>query len=497
MIETGTSQTIPAPVGGWNTRDPLDGMDVFFALRMDNWFPEERSVSFRKGFSQFATGMGAEPVASLMVLREADSTETMIAASDGKLWDVTTGTPSSLGSGFTVDAWQHVCMNNVLVMVNGSDQPQQWNGTALSAATYTGLTDNDLIQATVYRSRIYFTAKDSASIWYGGIRSITGALTEFPVGYEFQLGGYPMWVSTWTRGAGDVTQDLLVICSSQGEVLLYAGSSPDLEGFGLVGRAFLGKPLGRRSYLNVGTELEIITDSGVVPLSQVMSNPLYATANTLTDKIAPTFNSSAALYGTNSGWEGVVYRKGRYVAYNIPVDSAQSHQYVRNLYTGAWSRFTGQNAACWCVFGDNLYFGGMAGDVYKADDTLTDNGANIETHLKFSFNYLGNRESLKKVSLVRPLLVSSSQISFQLGADVDFENKDLTDTITTQPDEGGEWDVADWDSAEWAGENINVANWYSITGLGRCVSLKFRADVSGVASSMTAAHVIYQEGGLI
>lgn len=496
MIETGTSQTIPAPVGGWNTRDPLDGMDVFYALRMDNWFPEERYVSFRRGFSSFASSMGSERVESLIPHYTAAGIGSLLACTDGKIYDVTTGTASEKKNSLSSDLWQYVAMNNVTVLCNGSDQPQQWNGSAMSDAVYTGISDDaDLIQCTTFRNRIYFVAVDSGSIWYGGIRSITGALTEFPISYEFQLGGYPLWVATWTRGSGDVSQDLFVCCSQLGEVLIYGGSAPEFDSWALVARAFIGKPLGRRSCVSVGAELEIITEAGVVNLSTVLSNEL--TGQTLTDKIAPTFNNAANLYGSNNGWGGCVYRRGRYVAYNIPINSSQSHQYVRNLLTGAWTRFTGQNAATWAVFNGRLYFGGMAGDVYLADDGLTDNAANIDTYLKLSFNYLGNREQVKKVSLVRPLLISSNQITFELGADVDFEDRELTDTIITEPDEGGEWDVAEWDVAEWGGENINVANWYSVTGLGRCVSLKFRASVSGVSTQMTAAHVIYQEGGLI
>lgn len=497
IVDNARSITIPAPVGGLNTKDPLDGMDVFYAIEMDNWFPEERGVRVRGGTSLFCSGLGTDPVETLIEHNSAAGTRSFLACCDDEIFNVTSGTASSLKSSLTNGRWQHTKMNAVTVLVNGADQPQQWNGSAISDATYTGIADDaKLIQGTNYRSRLWFVDTDG-KVWYGGVRSITGALTEFPVGYEFQRGGYPMWVATWTRGNGDVTQDLWVCCTSEGEVLVYAGSSPDSDAFSLVGRAFLGKPLGRRSYQNVGTELEILTEDGIIPLSRVMSDPL-SVISPLTDKIYPSFNRDAASYSTNFGWQASVYTKGRYAIYNIPVlEGEQSGQYVRNLYTGAWTRFVGWNAACFATFNANLYFGGPNGNIYLADTGMSDNGSNIATRLSFAFNYLGDREHLKKLAFFRPIVVANESITFQTGADVDFETTDLVDTITTTADEGAEWNTAEWNTAEWAHEEISASDWYGVTGLGRAISLKLRADLSGVQPSMTAVHLLFQGGGTL
>ena len=47
-------RTVPPPVGGWNTRDPLDQMDAKDAILLDNWFPRENDVVMRGGHTEFA-----------------------------------------------------------------------------------------------------------------------------------------------------------------------------------------------------------------------------------------------------------------------------------------------------------------------------------------------------------------------------------------------------------------------------------------------------------
>ena len=40
----GRRSVIPAPVSGWNTRDPEAAMDPSYALHMENYFPERGRV---------------------------------------------------------------------------------------------------------------------------------------------------------------------------------------------------------------------------------------------------------------------------------------------------------------------------------------------------------------------------------------------------------------------------------------------------------------------
>ena len=48
--------TVPAPVGGLNTRDSLNLMPATDAVRLDNWNPGISALSVREGYRPVASG---------------------------------------------------------------------------------------------------------------------------------------------------------------------------------------------------------------------------------------------------------------------------------------------------------------------------------------------------------------------------------------------------------------------------------------------------------
>ena len=500
---TAVSTSVPFPILGWNTKDPLDQMEPGYAVSMDNIFPEERNGSLWGGSESYVTsGMGSSGVKTLTTFVKSDGNEVFLAATNGNIYNISTSTAVSLGSGFTNDAWQVVDINGKKLFFNGDDQCQQFDGTTLSNAAYTGsgLTDNDLIQGTAYRGHLYVVQKNSKSFWYHPtLGGVTGGLTEFPLAPYLSRGGNLMFVTTWTRDQGAITSELFVAVSSEGEVLIFTGNSPDLDGFSLVGHIFLAKPLSRRAYLNYRSEVEVITQEGVVPLSAAVSAALVpGQQNTLTDKISSTFNDAAFTYATNFGWEAVIHPKGKRIYYNIPiVDGTQSHQYVRNSLTGAWSRRKGWNATSWGVFNDELYFGTGSGQVVKADSGDDDRGSDIEYNLQYSYNYLGDERRVKHFKKVKPIIISTATIEMGIEINTDFESKPVTNIVTVTGPVGADWDLTDWDTADWADADVYIADWYDVDGIGRAGSIHMAGQVGGATFSISATHIVFDVGGFL
>ena len=46
------SKTIPPPVLGWNTKDPISQMDPLYSPEIENYFPGNGVVSLRNGYTQ-------------------------------------------------------------------------------------------------------------------------------------------------------------------------------------------------------------------------------------------------------------------------------------------------------------------------------------------------------------------------------------------------------------------------------------------------------------
>jgi hypothetical protein len=497
---TANSRSIPFPVGGWNTRDPLDTMEPIYAQRLDNIFPNERAGELRGGTTSFcAAGLGSGEVSTLTEHVTAAGARVFIACANGKIINITSGTASDLGTGFSVNRWQTIDFKGKKLFYNGTDQCQQFDGTTLSAATYTGIgTDNDLIQGTAYRNRLYLVPKNSASFWYGAPNAITGALTEYDVSPLLTKGGYIMFVTTWTQNTGIASDELLVIVSSEGEVLIYQGGNPDIAGFSIAAHLFLGKPLGRRGYLNYLSDVEIMTQTGVVSLANAIGKVVIPGEGDLTDKISPTFNDVAKLYSANFGWQAILYPNGRRIVYNIPISSgSQSHQYVRNVVSGAWCRFTGMNAASWGIYNDVPYYGTFDGKVIKADTGANDQDANISFAMFGSYNYYGDREHVKHFNNVRPIFLADSNMTLSLTMSVDGDENISGDTVSVVGTSGALWDSVFWDTTDWGGQNISSSDWYAINGIGRSGALKMEGSVKDVRFSVNAFHVTYDSGGIL
>ena len=105
---TGESTTVPAPIGGLNTRDAPDMMEQSDAIRLDNFFPGSTDVSLRNGYTSHATGLPST-VQSLMAY-SSGATNKLFAASGANIYDVTSagGVGSPQVTSLSNAQFQHV-----------------------------------------------------------------------------------------------------------------------------------------------------------------------------------------------------------------------------------------------------------------------------------------------------------------------------------------------------------------------------------------------------
>lgn len=505
---TSISVTVPAPVGGWNTKDPLDLMPVTDAVRLENFIPETQFVRVRGGYRVHATGMGTAAVQTLAEYADAAGNRKLLACANGRIYDATTysAAATSLASGFTSNKWQTVNFRStggtsIVIFVNGTDTPQQFNGTAVAALGFTGPASvSSWIGVTLYRDRVVLLEKDSCKIWYGATGALSGATTAIDFGPLLKRGGFVQAIATWTRDTGAASVDQFVIISSTGETLFYTGDFAGGGNFTIVGRFFLPPPVGRRPVAYMGTETVVLTEQGVLPLSKVinMSPEQDQFYIKFSDKISDAFTDAATDYRSNFGWECLDYSRQHFGLVNIPiVDGVQSQQLLVNTLTGAWCKLTGINASSWSVLNGKPYFGGMDGKVYEWDYGFNDNGAAISCRLKTAFNYFDMRDALKKFNMCRPVLAATSELTFIHNIDVDFQDRSLTDAITISAPSGAEWDTATWDVDSWSGATVYNRASYAVTGLGRCAAIRLEASIKDVSFNVNAFQLTFEPGGVI
>lgn len=89
--------------------------------------------------------------------------------------------------------------------------------------------------------------------------------------------------------------------------------------------------------------------------------------------------------------------------FNIPQSNRGFHQYVFNTLTGAATRFTGINVACFGSLGENLFFGSADEPaVHRSDSGHTDNGETIFAEAVQAFSYFKTPRNRKIFKLAQP-----------------------------------------------------------------------------------------------
>lgn len=494
-----------APVRGWNARDALADMKAGDAIRLVNWFPTTTDLVIRGGNSDHLTGVTGV-AETLAVYNAMNGTSKMFTATDGGVFDASSaGAVGASVATSTNGYWQPTNFgdgtNNWLIMVNGVDKPNYYNGsawTAVDAASspaLTGLTTTSIANVFAHLGRLFFIEKNSLSFWYLAAGAAGGALTEFDLSSIVTKGGFLLAGGSWSMDSGSGPTDRAVFITSEGEVVIYIGTNPGSAAtWEKVGTYFLGKPRGRRCVVPFGGDLIILTETGAYPLSAVMQSQTVELKLALSDRIVNAFNEASRTYGGNVGWEGVFYPARSAMVFNIPItEGTDSKQYVMNTTTKAWCEFDSWDAACFAVFNGDLYFG-KDGGVQKAWTGTADVDADIVSDAKEAFNKFGS-DAQKECVLYRPILQVNGSISYLTGIDVDFKEVALVGTATYSVTSGAQWDVDDWDEAYWQATLDIVRDWQSPQeNFGTWFAGKIRVSTNSLEVHWLASDIMFQLG---
>lgn len=477
--------TIPPPVGGWNRRDAIPLMDVGDAIRLDNWIPDTTSVHLRAGYTTHAalaaTATAVETLIQYMPPNTANAK--LFAAIPSALYHVTAAATASASavavSGLSNGRWQYDQISNVagtfLMMANGADAPRLYDGSTWTTASVTasGLNTTNIVGIHNHMNRLWLIEENQLHVWYLGTSAIAGVPTKFPL--PFRRGGKLMAMGSWTRDGGSGPDDCAVFVSSRGECLIYAGTDPSSSTTSaLVGVYTIPEVIGRRCMINAGAELGILTSQGLVPLSQILGMVTsQASKASFTDKISGQFREQYQASGTAFGWQCIEYPKQNLLIINVPIsERSRQHQYVMNINTGAWCRFTAINAGCWSLFGDNIYFGGNDGVIYKFDSGHLDGAANITGTLQSAYGTFGSLQS-KRYTMARPLFLAPAGYNPPVTIQTDYDTSEPAVNVVSIQTGGTQWNAGQWDSFQWAGGAVPSLGWQGVTGEGRAASIAF------------------------
>jgi hypothetical protein len=364
----------------------------------------------------------------------------------------------------------------------------------------TGVNSNVFVNVNMCQNRLFFVQKDSMTFWYLPVESIGGAALDFPLGAISRSGGFLQAMGTWTLDAGYGVDDLSAFVTSMGEVIVYKGTNPSsADAWSEVGVWQLGQTFSRRCFFKFGGDLLLLTQDGLVPMAGALQSSRLDPRIYLTDKIFFAVSQAATVYYAEFGWQINYFASENMLILNIPIGTGYE-QYVMHTITKSWARFTGINAICWEVSGNNkIYFGanGYVGEFYSQ---LSDNGSNIVATAQQAYSYFDTRGQLKRFTLVRPILQTDNGLPTVLcGISTDFDTVPLTNQIAFNPAtlDIGVWDTGLWDDVNWGGTLTTTKFWQGVSGTGFAGSININVASQGIEFHWASTDYVMETGGVL
>ncbi len=481
------SQAIVLPVatGGLNTVSPLAAMPMEDAVIMNNIIPDVDKVVTRGGYEQVITGYTAD-VESLFEYRSA-ATAKLISVAGGTFYEgIDTAGLTQIGTGFSNSRWNGDMMNNHLLLFNGVDTPQKYDGTTLSnnVFTGTGLTPSNLEGMAVYKSFLMTWTGEECGFWYGGVSAISGPLTYFPLEFVAKHGGKVINIASWSSDGRYDVEQRLVIFMSTGETIVYQGTDPaTATDWRIVGTFHMSQPLSQKAIINWGGDLLVLNEHDVTSFQEVTVSGQDSPEGTT--KLTGAIKEAVNKYGSNYGWELLHYSFGNWLIINIPVATNETYEQLvfnTKIGTSTGCRFTGMNARCFAVVNNKLYFGGDQ-IVYQADKGFSDDGNNIEVELRTAWNNF-NTPLRKDPNFYRLTYASAAQFEPENALDYDFVDSILQDAEIVTCGSGVQWDSVLWDTTLWS-PALTIRNLeFDTNGDGTYLSFHLRFQLRGQAVNL-------------
>ncbi len=486
--------TLSAPVKGLNLRDNPLNMDEKYAIVMDNYIPFNNKVVLRKGYIKYIST--TEKVETLATYKDGTH-QKFLAVWGGKVHNITSAdnvidydTPL-----LSVNKCHTQQYKNYLYFVNGTDVPKVYridsNGVEHFENWNFSFDDGEqnryIANVSVSKQRLWFVERNSLKVWYPTTAgNISGILQSFDLSQVARFGGHLVSVANWTQDGGQGIDDLTVFITSEGEALVYSGSDiNNADEWKLRGSYKISKPIGYDCLVSYQGDIIVISEDGYIPLSRAL--PLEQANSSqiaFSDAIAPLVAERTQKYGARSGWQGIIYGRGGYGIFNVPI-GAQFEQHVINVNNGAWCRFTGINSCYWAEFAHKMYFGSSDG-VYLFDEGFSDNGTRISATIEQAYTNLGTN-NIKKIQLINPRTKANGNYSLVIYSNMDMEKRSIDTQESIDSNGVTKWNTMKWSSSnnpigtKWStlSSNSIFGQWIANSSTGYKASIVFKTKTKG------------------
>lgn len=499
--QTSTIRSIPAPTRGLASEIPLAMMQPTDAIILENVVCRSGAVEVRKGWESWTTDFAAN-VETMFAYQGLSGTDKLFAAAGTAIYDATSNgaVGTAVVTGMTSAYWSQTLLanaaGNYLVIVNGVDTGQTYNGTTWAAWAITGVASTAISQVAVWKRRIWGVEKNTTKAWYSAADAIAGAMTSFTLAGVFRRGGKLLAIIPWSADAGSGMDDHLLFVSTEGEVAVYKGTDPSSAAtFALQGLYYIGAPVGARFWAQIGGDVWMLTVSGVVSFSSFLQSTVLDKSSVKTDRIRRFILEDIASYGSTQGWELMYSPEENLLFLQVPAGAVGSRrQWVMNTVTGAWSKTLQEDVITYATYNGAIYAGHATRTALSWTGGL-DNGEAIFYRVVPAFSSFGSPGLGKQFTLGRVLMEADYLPTYRTKLLRDYDTNYTIPGFTASPTSTSVWDSAIWDTSLWGGY-VTVYNYiYSLTGHCRAATLAFEGLSSGAVVRFVSFEYTFIVGG--
>ena len=468
------TDTFPAPTKGWVQSGNLVAAGADQAEVLDNFIVTAQGARLRGGKSSLGD-LGAAVIR--LFTFQSGANEVMFGSTATAIFDVADIAGGAVKSSTTSGDWATTQISTAggqfLVGVNGADTGFSYTGSTFTDLSITNVAPSDLSQLWLFKERLFFVEGGTQSAWYLPVESIGGSALELDMGSVFRRGGNLLFGATWSLDSGSGLDDVCLFFSDVGEIAVYEGTDPSSAStWALVGVYDIGKPVNKHGWFKAGGDLAVLTQDGIIPVSAALRKDRAALqVDAISYPIEDAWKSAILNGDPAFPVSATLWQSGTLLLVGTPANKGGSPiSFAANARTGGWSRITGWDVQCSAVFEDRLYFGSANGNVYLADATGTDDGAQFTGVYVPKFKYADSLNSVNSVGLTYK---APQVLEFDLLAFADYNVAEITPTATASLADYDVWGTGVWGSFIWgsSAEVNTYTTWQSAYANGYATSL--------------------------
>ena len=525
-----TGTTIPSSIEGINAVESLAMMSMAECVYTYNLVAQDLGMVVRKGFEEVAKGWeGGIGKTAIPFEGHKDADDKLFVANDEGIWDCTSRgdlAPTQVLEWGDTTGDAGYCSfvlfsndgNDLFILLcdaqNGYHVYTQTTDTWAKVTQGTEAGEVDGIDPTnfdfvmVWKNRVWFVEQDSANGWYLDVATLYGTVTQFNFGSQFRQGGSLRAIYNWSLDGGVGLDDMLVVVSGAGDVVVYQGTDPDdASKFSLIGSWFIGGvPLGNRFGTEFGGEVYILSVYGLLPISQLLNGSSTNDPNTyLTAKISPFVRRVMAERREELGWQVVVHTEDAQIHIETPQDLLNGNvAFVQYFGNQAWSMIRGLDKYHTVSWRGQTYWTSGVTNSLQIKEGYRDNvwlepevdgvAAPVDWSVLTSFQDLGTGPSNKRVQYIRPNFLADSIPAYSVIARYNYDINEISTVPSGSLQEPGRWDIGRWDDAIWGGSAAVIDSARGSFGIGRHVAVAMRGR-SAANTILVAFDLLVDQGG--